>query len=85
MKITYTVDIDVVNDWDDLHAMGISGRKDFVGSALRRAVMSATMRDVAPLLFQNGIDVSAIQVSDPSWEGWDNERIAKEIETKEQS
>jgi hypothetical protein len=84
MKVTYTVGINIENDWDNLREMGISGRKDFVGSVLRRAVMAATMRDVAPLLLQNGIDVSAIQVSDPSWEGWDNERIAQEIETPEE-
>lgn len=84
MKVRYTVEIDVENDWDELAMRSTSsdigdGRKQVVGSFLRRAISQGTMVAVQPLMMNNGMVIGSLAVSEPQWDGWDNARIAKEI------
>lgn len=88
MKLRFTIEFDIDHDWDDpFLSSAISdfseGRKAIVGNVLRRATTVAVMTNAARALVENGVNVVGVSVSLPQWDGWDNERIAREMVSTE--
>ncbi len=80
MKLRLMIEFDIEHDWDDpIFSDRGRGRKKVVSHLLRRAVMTATMQRVAPVIVENAVNVVGMTVSEPEWIGWDNDRIAREV------
>jgi hypothetical protein len=77
VKILFAVEFDVVPDWEDsIFRDGGEGRKLVVTNGLRRAVMSAVMRESVDLVARNGINVNGVWVSEPVFDELDTESPA---------